>query len=230
MMSRRAVAELVAGFGITVLVAASVGVAAASLSPTHAAAIDLLVSDLGSARVTDSALVRAGVDASAVAQVREAPLLPGGEAALGRVRRAAARRAHTSPDRIAEQVHVSDSSEAKSFDYDKPEIRRLTFEARAPQVGTARTLAVAVATAYVGQRSAFYAARATVLGRRAARNSDARIAVLGAAIERDRLKMVRSSIAMSHPASPQPVRDAVMAGLVCLGLLALVQVRKWPAR
>lgn len=134
-----------------------------------------------------------------------APLLPGGAAALDAVRARAASTARVARADVAQDVEVFDSQEQISFDYDKPSDRRLNVVAHAPREAQARALAVAFANAYVRQRARF-----------------------SAAVEKDRLQVLPATLREAGAPSPQPIRNGLLAALVCLLSLTLVHVLRRP--
>ncbi len=209
----RGPAKAVLAVAACLSVAAVVGVGVASLPETHRATQDVWVEAFGDPRRTDRALIAAGVPTGALSRSAAAPLLPGGQPALAAVRRTVGRALDLRPAAVGRRVEVQDSDALSAFDYDKVLGRRLTFAAQGPSPDAAETLARQFAAVYSARRARLYRGYAAQVRDRQAR--------IGAELEADRLQLLRTQSALPVPSSPKPLRDAVMAGVICALLFTL---------
>ena len=172
-------------------------------------------------------LTRAGVPASAFEDVEGAPLLPRGATALRAVQARAAKAAGVGRDDVA-NVRVSDSDDEITFDRDRPPDRRLRIAAGAPDAARARRLALAFATAYARSRKRFYASLADSLDATQGDGAGRVAARRWAKAEQERLRVLPRTVGRAGEPSPHPVRNGVLAALVCLLALTLVRILRTP--
>jgi hypothetical protein len=228
---------------LALLVGVAVGLATAGLPDKHHAAASVLVSNpLGY-----ESTLRVLRDAEGAAG-----RFPGGElglnptgAALQRIARGAAGAGGLSDAQLAERARFFDTDDAEFFDEFTPVPRRIVVSVWAGSAVRATAAARALARSLIAWRSEVVtgrllslrealATRQRVVPVPAARRVGAQIAQLEVVLEleRGRLDPKPQIEVVATPASPNPVRDGLVAAacVLALGLLAAALRRLAPPR